>query len=340
MKFGPSRRRALCAVVLGNGLGKALHWLPAVAMVTCASAQAQSWPAKPVRMVVPVSAGGATDQLARVVAEALTRNLGQQFFVDVKPGAAGAIASIEVAHAPADGYTLLVATSSTHAVAPALSTKLRYNPVDDFTPIGLIAEANNVVLASPALNVKNVQELIALAKQKPGYVNFASSGIGSFGHLTFELLKAQAGISLTHIPYKGTASSYTDMVSGSVHLAADAVTSAIPYVKDGRLRALAVTGPRRASVAPDIPTVAESGVPGFSVVSWFGLYAPRGLPPEQVRRINGELNKVLNSPDVKARFAAWGIDPGQGSATEFAKLVATDTARWHRLATENNIRLD
>jgi len=330
------RRHFVAAAILG----KALRWLPAVALAASGVAHAQAWPSKPVRIVVPVAAGGATDLLARIVAQGLTQNLGQQFIVDGKPGAAGAVGSIEVARAPSDGYTLLMATSSSHSVAPAVMKQLRYNPVDDFTPIALVAEANNVITMSPKVEAKDVKEFIALAKQKPGYYNYVSSGIGSFGHLTFELFAAQAGIKLTHVPYRGTAAAIPDMVSGSVHLAADAMASAMPHVKEGRLRGLAVTGARRSPQAPNIPTVSESGLPGFSVVSWFGLYAPRNLPPQLAQRINEEVNKVLKSPDTAARLAGLGVDAGHGSPADFAKMVAADTARWTRLAKDLNIQLE
>ncbi|MEY4099181.1 MAG: hypothetical protein RL300_352 [Pseudomonadota bacterium] len=321
-------------------LGKALRWLPAVALAASGLAHAQAWPSKPVRIVVPVSPGGATDLLARMVAQGLTQNLGQQFIVDGKPGAAGAVGSIEVARAPSDGYTLLMATSSTHAVAPAVMKNMRYNAVEDFTPIALVAESNNIFTMSPKVEAKDVKEFIALAKQKPGYYNYVSSGIGSFGHLVFELFAAQAGIKLTHVPYKGTAAAIPDMVAGSVHLAADSMASALPHVKEGRLRGLAVTGPNRSALAPNIATVSESGVPGFNVVSWFGLYAPRNLPPQLAQRINEEVNKVLKAPDMAARLAGLGVEAGHGSNADFAKMVAADTARWTRLAKDLNIQLN
>jgi tripartite-type tricarboxylate transporter receptor subunit TctC len=275
-----------------------------------------------------------------VISQALSQNLGQQFVVDGKPGAAGAIGSLEVARAPADGYTLLLATSSSHSVAPALSKNLRYNPVDDFTPIALIAEANNIILVSPSLKVKDFKELMTLAKQKPGFLNYVSSGNGSFGHLTFELMASQAGVQMTHVPYKGTAAAIMDLASGGVHLAADAVPSALPHIKEGRLQGIAVTGSRRSPLAPNIPTVAESGLPGFAVVSWFGLYAPKGLPPALALRINEEVNKVLKSPEMVARFAALGVDAGKGSSAEFAAMVAADTERWSKLAKERQIQID
>lgn len=315
-------------------------WLPALAFAVSGVTHAQSWPTKPVRIVVPVSPGGTTDLLARMVGEALAKNLGQSFVVDAKPGAAGAIGSMEVARAANDGYTLLMGTSSTHAVNPAISTQLKYNAVDDFTPIALVAESNNVLLVAPKLEAKDLKEMLALARAKPGYLNYSSSGIGSFGHLTFEYLGSQAGIVLTHVPYKGTSASITDISTGAVHMAADALPSAMPYVKDGRLRALAVTGSRRSPLAPEIPTVAEAGLPGFSVVSWFGLYGPRGMNPQLAQRINAEVAKVLAAPDTVARFAALGIEPAKGSPADFAAMVATDTVRWSRLAKDIKLKID
>jgi tripartite-type tricarboxylate transporter receptor subunit TctC len=326
---------------MGRTFARALRWLPALALATSGLAHAQAWPTKPVRLVVPVSPGGATDLLARAIGKVLAENLGQPFLVDGKPGAAGAIASLEVARAPADGYTLLVATSSTHAVAPAVSAHLRYNAVEDFTPIVLLAESNNMLLVSPTVDVKSMKDLLALARAKPGYLNYSSSGPGSFGHLTFELFSSQAGVKLTHVPYKGTSSSIPDMMAGSVHLAVDSLSSALPPVKDGRLRGLAVTGPNRSPLAPEIPTIAESGLPGFSVVSWFGLYGPRGMPPDLVKRINEDVNKVLRSPEMVARFVSLGLEPARGgSSAEFASMVAKDTARWSALAKQFNIKLD
>lgn len=314
--------------------------LSVLALAASGLAHAQAWPSKPVRIVVPVSPGGTTDILARAVGQALSQALGQPFVVDGKPGAAGAIGSLEVARAPADGYTLLVATSSTHAVAPALSTQLRYNAVDDFTPIALLAESNNVLLVSPTIDVKDMKDLLALARRKPGYLNYSSSGIGSFGHLTFELFKTQAGVFLTHIPYKGTGASISDLMTGTVHMAVDALPSGLAHVKEGRLRGLAVTGPRRSPLAPEVPTIAESGLPGFSVLSWFGLYGPRGMPPQLVRRINEEVNKVLQSPEIRSRFAGLGIEPARGSPSDFAAMVANDTARWGGLAKEIKLKVD
>jgi len=231
-----------------------------------------------------------------------------------------------------------VATSSTHAVAPAMYNNLRYDPVADFTPIALLAESNNLLLVSPATGAKNIKELLELIRKKPGQFNYVSSGIGSFAHLSFELLKQDANLFITHIPYKGTGATITDLVSGQVHLAMDAIPSGLPHVKEGRVKGLAVTGSHRSPLAPEIPTLAESGVPNFSVMSWFGLYAPRGLPPELQRKINEEVNKVMARPEIAARFAQLGIEPGKGSAADFAKMVAADRAKWTELVKQRHIK--
>lgn len=322
------------------GRRHAWRWLPALALLACGLAQAQTWPSKAIRLVVPVSPGGATDMIARVVGQGLAQNLGVGVVVDSKPGAAGSIAALEVARAPADGYTFLVATSSTHSVAPALNPNLKYNPVDDFTPIALLADANNILLVSPSVGAKNMAELLAVARQKSGELNYSTSGIGSFAHLTFEYFASQSNISLTHVPYKGTASSIADLVSGSVHLAVDALPSALPHVRDGRLRGVAVTGSRRSALAPDIPTVAEAGIPGFAVTSWFGLYAPKGMPTDLARRMTDEVNKVLRAPEVVSKFASMGIEATPGSGADFAAMVAKDTLRWRSVVRTSKIKAD
>lgn len=319
---------------------KTLLVLPAIGLLMAGVVHAQTWPAKPVRIVVPFSAGGPSDLVARAVAQALATNLGQPFVVDNKSGATGGIAAVEVARASPDGYTLLAGTSSTHSVAPALSTQLRYKPVEDFTPVALLATANNVILLSPTIDVRNMRELFAFARAKPGFLNYSSSGIGSFPHLTLELLQNQAGVSFTHVPYKGTSSSITDLVSGSIHLAVDTTSTALPFVKDGRLRALAVTGSRRSPLLPDVPTVAESGLAGYSVSSWFGLYGPRAMPPQLAQRINDEVNKVLRSPEMAARFTTLGIEPGKGTPDEFANMVAADTVRWTKAVKDLKLKVD
>lgn len=321
-------------------MGAALiRWLPILALATTGIAHAQAWPAKTVRIIVPISVGGTTDLLGRTLAQALGQATGQSFIVENRTGAAGQIGSVEVARAAPDGYTLLIATTSTHSIAPHVSSKLPYNVVDDFTPIALLAEANNVLLMSPTLEVKNVNGLLALARAKPGSINYSSSGIGSWGHLSFELFAAQAGVTLTHVPYRGTSSSIADLSQGTVQLALDAVVSAVPLVKSGRVRGLAVSGPRRSPLAPEIPTISETVV-GFSVLSWFGVYGPKGMSPELAKRINEAIIKVLSTPEMVAKFQTMGIEAGRFSPTEFGAYVATDSARWGKLVKERNIKLD
>lgn len=320
----------------------ALRLLGAVALSLsfAGTALAQAWPNKPVRIVVPIAPGGTTDLLARMLAEALQKSTGQTFLVDSKPGAGGSIGSLEVARAAGDGYTLLVATASTHSVAPAMNPNLRYDPVGDFTPLALLAESNNILLVTPKLEAKNMRELFATLRANPGKLNYVSSGIGCYAHLLFELFKLDAGVAITHIPYKGTGATISDLIAGNVHLAIDAVPTGVPHVKEGRVKGLAVTGPRRSPLAPEIPTIAESGLAGFAVMSWFGLYAPKGLAPELQKRINEEVVKVFNTPEMTSRFVAMGMEPSRSTAAEFAAMVAADRARWTTVAKERNIKVD
>lgn len=322
---------------------KAAHRVCAVILasiaVTAGAQTATPWPTRPVRIVVPVGAGGTTDILARIVGDALAKSTGQAFIVDLKPGAGGAIGCLEVANAAPDGYTLLVGTASTLSVAPAMIPNLRYS-ARDFTPIGLLAETNAVLLVTPKLGVKSVNELLALGRQKPGFLNFASSGNLSRTHLLGEVMQQQSGVSMTHIPYKGVSQIATSLIAGEVHMYWDSIPSALQYIKDGRLLGLAISGQRRSPMVPNVPTIAEAGFPGISDKGWFGVYAPRGLSPELTTRINEELNKVLNTPEMVARFASLGIEPGNGSAADLETLVADDTARWRKVAVRMNIKAE
>ena len=300
---------------------------------------------KTLRLVVPFPAGGATDLLARSLAQRLGQGLGQGLgttvVVENRAGAGGTLGSAEVAKAAPDGNTLLLSTSSTHAVGPHLSTNLPYKalgPDMDFTPIAHVANAPNVVLVPLTLPVSNIKELIAYAKARPGQLNYASSGNGTIVHLTAEAFKTQAGVFITHIPYRGTALSIPDLVSGKVHLLFDSVVSGMPHVKDGKLKALAVTSDTRSALAPELPTVAESGLPGFVSNTWFGVYAPKGLPAELTARLNAEINAALKSPEVQERFARLGAVPAPGNTpAQFAAMVAADSQRWARIIQERKI---
>ena len=317
--------------------------LLAVASLIAASAaaQAQAWPERPVRLVVPFPAGGATDLVARVIAQRLSKDIGQQVIVDNKAGAGGTIGSAEAAKASADGYTLLLTTSSTHAISPHLMPRLPYDPIKDFTPVAHLADAASVLLVTPSLPVKTVAELIAYAKTHPGQLNYASSGNGTIVHLTTEAFKAQAGVFITHVPYKGTALAIPDVIAGSVQVLIDAIPSGMPHVKSGRLRALAVTGDKRSALAPELPTVAEAGLPGFSSVTWFGLYAPRGMKAELVLRVHDAFEKAAHAPDVVESLARLGVEPAPiASPAQFAAMVSADSQRWARIIRERKITLE
>jgi tripartite-type tricarboxylate transporter receptor subunit TctC len=319
-----------------------LRMLGAAALIAASAAtQAQAWPERPVRLVVPFPAGGATDLVARVIAQRVSKDIGQQVIIDNKAGAGGSIGSAEAAKATADGYTLLLTTSSTHAISPHLMSRLPYDAARDFTPIAHLADAASVLLVTPSLPVKTVSELIAYAKKHPGQLNYASSGNGTIVHLTTEAFKAQAGVFITHVPYKGTALAIPDVISGSVQVLIDAIPSGMPHVKSGRLRALAVTGEKRSALAPELPTVAEAGLPGFSSVTWFGLYAPRDMKPDLVARVHDAFEKAAHAPDVVESLAKLGVETAPlGSPAQFAAMVSADSQRWARIIRERKITLE
>ena len=305
------------------------------------SVQAQGFPTKPLRLVVPFPAGGATDSLASAIGQRMSQQLGQTVVVENKAGAGGSIGSLDASKAPADGYTLLIATSSTHAIGPHLNANLPYNTLSDFTPIAHVANATNVLLVPLSLPVNSVKELIAYAKPRPGQLNYASSGNGTIVHLTSEAFKTQAGVFITHIPYRGTALAIPDLMSGKVQLMFDSVVSGMPHVKDGKLKALAVTGTVRSVLAPELPTVAESGLAGFESTTWFGIYGPKGLSAELVSRLNSEFNKAMQSAEVQERLARLGAEPvSNRSADQFAAMVKADSERWGRLIKERKITLE
>jgi len=315
----------------------------AVASFIAASgaSQAQTWPERPVRLVVPFPAGGATDLVARVIAQRVSKDIGQQVIVDNKAGAGGTIGSAEAAKATADGYTPLLTTSSTHAIAPYLIPRLPYDAIKVFTPIAHLADAASVLLVTPSLPVKTVSELIDYAKKHPGQLNYASSGNGTIVHLTTEAFKAQAGVFITHVPYKGTALAIPDVIAGSVQVLIDAIPSGMPHVKNARLRALAVTGEKRSALAPELPTIAEAGLPGFSSVTWFGLYAPLGMKADLVGGVHEAFEQAAHSPDVVESLARLGVEPAPlGTSAQFAAMVSADSQRWARIIRERKITLE
>jgi tripartite-type tricarboxylate transporter receptor subunit TctC len=313
----------------------------AIAALAASTAAAQgAYPNKPVRIVVPFPAGGTTDLLARSAAQKLSEAWSQQVIVDNRPGAAGNIGSELVAKSPGDGYTLLMGTVGTHAINASLYAKMPYDHVKDFVPVILVAGVPNVLVVHPSVPVNSVQELIAYAKANPGKLNFASSGNGTSIHLSGELFKTMTGVQMAHIPYKGSAPAITDLLGGQVQLMFDNLPSALPYIKAGKLRALAVTSTTRAPALPDAPTVAESGVPGFEASSWFGLLAPAGTPRDVVIKINGEVAKWLDSPDAKEKLAAQGANVASGSPEDFAKHIQTETAKWAKVVKDSGAKID
>ena len=302
-------------------------------------AWAQNYPSRPIRLIVPFPAAGATDLFARTLTHTMGEKLGATFVIDNKPGAGGAIGSDAAAKAPADGYTLLLATTSTHSIGPALSNKLPYDTVADFTPIAHVGNAPSIMLVPTTSPAKTVKEFIDYAKKNPGKLNYASSGPGTIVQLSAELFKAQAGVHITHIPYKGTALAIPDLMSGKVDLLFDSLPTGLPYVRDGRLRALAVTSLKRSPLAPDLPTVADT-LPGYESNTVFGLYGPKGMPPEMVARINAAANQALADPDMKDKLSRLGIEPVASTPAQLAKTIADDTAKWKKIIVERKITSD
>jgi tripartite-type tricarboxylate transporter receptor subunit TctC len=319
----------------------AMRALGALALMCCAhGAAAQAYPARPVRIVVPFPAGGGADFMARIVGKKLGDALGQTFVVDNRAGAAGVIGTDMVAKSAADGYTLVLGTTGTHATNPAVLANLPYDPARDFATISIFSNAPFVLCVHPSLPVKNVRELVAFAKRHPGELTYGSSGIGSSTHLGFELFALNAGIRIRHIPYKGLPLAMIDLVAGNTSLVFDAIPSATPHIKSGRVRVLAIGSPQRSPSLPDLPTVAESGLPGYEMGSWYGLFAPAATPKEIVQRLAAETVKASTSADVRARFAGAGTDPLGLSAEESAALLAREIERWSKVAKQAQIKAE
>ncbi len=305
-----------------------------------AGAVAQSYPAKPVRLVVPFPAGGATDILARTISLRAAEKLGQQIVIDNRPGAGGTIGSDHVAKAAPDGYTLLIATASTHSIGPLINSRIPYNVERDFAPVAYIARTTSVLVVPNSLPVKNLREFIALLKANPGKYNYGSSGNGTNSHLSGELFKAQAGVFMTHIPYRGTGLVFTDMVSGQVHMLIDNYVTAQPNIRDGKLRVLGVTSTQRLPFMPEVPTLDEQGLKGFDVSNWFGIYAPKGTPPDAIARVSAAFNQALLEPELQKRLATLGASPTGSTPQEMARVVASDTAKWARLIRDRKIVIE
>ena len=319
---------------------KLMLTLASIAAVAGVPALAQTYPAKPVRMIVPFPAGGATDIVARLIAQKLGEAFGQQVIVDNRGGAAGTIGSDLAAKAPPDGYTILIGTSSTHAIAQSLYAKLPYDSIRDFAPVAGIATATIVLSAHPSVPAKNVKELIALAKAKPDALSFASSGSGGVSHLVGEMFKAQAGVQMLHVPYKGDAPALADLVGGQVSLEFGTALSFLPYIQSGRLKALAVTSLKRSQIMPDVPTVAESGLKGFEALQWFGVFAPAGTRAEVIARLHDETVKILRTADMRERLTKLASEVMANTPEEFAAFQRAEIAKWAKVVKASGARID
>ena len=313
----------------------------AVAAAVPPAALAQTaFPTRPIRIVVPFPPGGTTDLLARAAAQKMAEAWKEQAVVDNRPGAGGNIGAELVAKAPPDGYTMLMGTVGTHSINASLYAKMPYDHVRDFAPVILVAAVPNVLVVHPSVPVNSVAELIAYAKANPGRLNFASSGSGTSIHLAGELFKVMAGVTMTHVPYKGSAPAIADLVGGQVQLMFDNLPSALPQIKAGRLRALGVTSAQRAPALPDVPTIAESGLPGYEASSWFGLLAPAGTPKDVVAKVNGEVARWLASPEAKEKLLSQGANAAGGTPEDFARHIAAETAKWQQVVKASGAKVD
>ena len=309
-----------------------------LAALLATAAAAQDYPTKPVRMIIPFPPGGSNDVVGRVIATHLGERLGKQVIVDNRAGAGGVIGTEVAANAPPDGYTLLI-ISIAHAVNPWLY-KLNYDPIKSFVPIGILASGPNVLAINPELPVNSVKELVALAKQKPGELQYASAGVGSFQHLGAELFKLEAGVDMLHVPFKGGGPAMIDVIGGHTKLLFSSLVQTTPHIKSGKLKPLGTGGLKRNPVLPDVPTIAEAGVPGYEAVNWWGLVAPAGTPPAIVAKIHAAVGQVQDSPEVQKQFATEGASVVKMSTPEFAQHMVKEMAKWERVVKEGGIKAE
>lgn len=307
-------------------------------LVLAVTAAHAAYPDKPITLVVPYTPGGVTDALARAVSKSLSERLDQPVIVENRPGGGANIGAGIVARANPDGYTLLMGSAATHAINSSLYQKLTYHHIKDFAPVGMVAEVPNILVVHPSLPVKTVAELISYAKAHPGELNFGSSGVGGTIHLSGELFKSMAGVKMTHIAYKGSAPAVTDLLGGRTQLMFD--SSVVPHIKSGKLRALGVTSARRSSALPDVPTIAEAGLPGYEATAWFGILAPAGTPQPVITKLNTELNATLRDPAIVKWMETQGFATAGGSPDEFADYIRKETVKWKGVIQEANISAD
>lgn len=313
---------------------------PWCAILFCAGAAEAQYPGKSIRLIVPLAPGGGNDILSRGLSKHLSESLGQSVVIDNRPGASGIIGTETAARAAPDGYTLLMAGSGQMSINPSLYRKLPYDPFRDFVPITLVASFPSLLTVHPSLPVKNVKDLMALAMARPGQLNYASSGNGSGSHLAMELFKVMAGVSIVHIPFKGAGPALSELIAGHVSLLFNNPLSSMPYAQSGRIRAVAVTGAKRLKAMPEIPTVGESGLPGFDASVWLGLFAPAGVPVEITARIQSDVVKILSRADVQENFARQGIDAIANTPEQFIARIRADAAKWGGIIKASGARVD
>lgn len=317
-----------------------LGGLAAACVIASSAALAQSFPAKPITIIVPFPPGGVTDPVARMVGQRMSENVKQSVIVENKPGASGIIAAEYVKKQPADGYTVLFGFTGSHAVNPTLYSKLPYDPVKDFQPVTLIINTPHILVVHAASPAKTARDLAALAKSKPAGLTFASQGIGAGGHLLGEMFKAQTKTTLAHVPYKGSAPALQDMLAGRVDLFFDALVTSLPYVRDGKLRALAIANKTRSKLLPDVPTMAEAGFPGVEMDQWFGMFVPAGTPQAVVRKLNQEFIKAVRSADIEKSLTERGLDVVTNTPEQFAAQIKSDTATLGKVVKESGAKAD
>ncbi|MEQ1775177.1 MAG: tripartite tricarboxylate transporter substrate binding protein [Burkholderiales bacterium] len=316
-------------------------YLSGIAVVLCAAnAFAQSYPTKPIRMVITYPPGGNTDLVGRAMAAKLTELMGQQVVVDNRGGAGGVMGTMIAAQAAPDGYTIMLGTSAGMVVNPLLSSKLPYDALKDFAPVSNVIIVPQLLVTNPQLSAKTVKDLIALAKAKPGSLNAGSSGVGTPNHLGTELLKGLAGVNIVHVPYKGGAQALTDLIGGQIQMAFSSIPAVLPHIKAGRLNVLGVGSAKRSPALPNVPTIAEAGVPGYEYTTWYGIFAPSRTPQAIVTRLNSEIVKGLNAPEINQRFVANGGDPAPSTPDELRRYMIEESARWAKTIKAAGIRID
>lgn len=304
------------------------------------TAYSQAYPARSVRIIVTFPAGGTSDILTRILGQKLSESFGQQVVVDNRAGGSGIIASELAAKAAPDGYTLIMGYVGTHAINPALFAKLSYDPIKDFAPVSLVAVAPNILVIHPSLPVKSTKELIALAKKKPGQLLFSSAGNGSAPHLAGVLFGTMAGVNVVHVPYKGAPQATQDLIAGQVQMQFPTIPVVLPFIKSNRLRAVAVTSLKRSPALPELPTIAESGIPAYEAVSWYGVLGPSGLPRDVIAKLNAEIGRILRLPDIRDSYATQGAEAEPGTPEQFAGLIKSEIQKWGKVVRDSGAKID